>query len=274
MPRLLRIFSDLHFGDPSSRLGSLAALRPLFDGADELLLNGDTLDTRPSSRPARTAALHAEVKAFFQAESRPAVLLTGNHDPAISTCHAREFADRQVLVTHGDILFDELVPWGRDASLLRKVIAEEMSRLTPAQRESFDARLEACRRAAARIPQRHQAEPRGWRHALGFLADTVWPPTRILRVLRAWQETPARADALLSRHQLPARFLVMGHTHRLGATLTPGGRVLLNTGSFCPPTGVGVVDLTPDRITLRAVDRRGGGYRLGASLADFTLART
>jgi len=49
-PAVTRIFSDLHFGDRASRARRLAQLRPLLDGVDALVLNGDTLDTRPGPR--------------------------------------------------------------------------------------------------------------------------------------------------------------------------------------------------------------------------------
>jgi len=129
------------------------------------------------------------------------------------------------------------------------------------------------RRAAAKIPQRHQSERNRFKYALSFFADTVWPPTRILRVLKAWQEVPSRATALLKRHNLPARFFVMGHTHRLGITPTRDGILIINTGSFCPPTSPGVVDITSDRIVLRSVIRRSNEFRLGPAIAEFALAR-
>ena len=43
-PRI-RIFSDLHFGDPRGTLRRLDALAPLLADADEFVLNGDALDT-------------------------------------------------------------------------------------------------------------------------------------------------------------------------------------------------------------------------------------
>src|SRR5215212_11800756 len=58
--KLTRIFSDVHFGDRASRVGRLAQLRPLLDGVDELVLNGDTMDTRPGPRPQHTNACRAE----------------------------------------------------------------------------------------------------------------------------------------------------------------------------------------------------------------------
>lgn len=274
MPSLVRIFSDLHFGDRASRLSAPDALAPLFEGADRIVLNGDTLDTRPSPFPDDSVALRDTITEFFARRAPSAVLLTGNHDPDVSPTHALEFADRAVYVTHGDILFDDIVPWGRDAAVLRAAIADGFSSLPPDARDRLEERFTVFRRAAACVPQRHQAEKHGLRYLVGLAADTVWPPTRVLHVLRAWRETPALAAALVARHQLPARFFVMGHTHRLGAVRTPGGLVVVNTGSFCAPSDPGVVDITDTHLVLRRVDRRGGEFRLGAALAAFSLARS
>jgi predicted phosphodiesterase len=272
-PNLIRIFSDLHYADRASTLTSLSALTPLFEGAAQVVLNGDTFDTRPGPAPALTEELNAEVSDFFNRHAPPSVLLTGNHDPNISEHHALEFANRQVLVTHGDILFDDMVPWSRDAALLRRRITEQLTRLPAIERDAFEPRLAAFRRAAITIPQRHQSEKNRVKYMLGFLADTVWPPTRVLHVLRAWRDAPALADTLVARNGFPAKYFVMGHTHRLGARRTASGLTLINTGSFCPPTGAGVVDITTDRITLRQIERRGAEFRLGTALMDFALAR-
>jgi predicted phosphodiesterase len=269
---VIRIFSDLHCGERTSRLHSPAALAPLFDGAGNVVLNGDTLDTRQSCDPGATAALRAEVIEFFARHSPPATLLTGNHDPDISSKHLLELAGGRVLVTHGDILFDDLVPWGRDAPLLRRLVVAELAGLPPAARELLEERLAAFRRVAGAVPQRHQSERNRLKYALGFVSDTIWPPFRILNVLRAWRDAPACAAALSRRHRPRAGFFIMGHLHRPGVWQPPGGPVVLNTGSFCPPFGGAVVDLVPGRIALRRIERQRGEFRLGATLAEFALA--
>lgn len=268
---LLRIFSDLHYGDRASSLHALDQLAPLCEGASQIVLNGDTLDTRPHCDPALNARLRAEVLEFFGRQTAPTTFLTGNHDPDISDQHHLEL-EAGVLVTHGDVLFENLVPWSQDAPLAGRLVARELAALGPTEHAQLHHRLAAYRRAAAHIPQRHQSEPRGLKYLIGFARDTVWPPSRILRILRAWKETPARADAFVASHRPGTRFLAMGHTHRLGATRSPRGLVVLNTGSFCPPGGAAVIDLTPDRLTLRAVTRSRAGYRLGAARAEFSLA--
>ena len=270
---MIRIFSDLHYGDRATALKTLTSLTPLFEGASQIVLNGDTMDTRPSLDTRPTVQARQEVTAFFAKYAPPTTWLTGNHDPDISENHAMELADRRVFVTHGDILFENLVPWGRDAAILSERVAVELAQLSTHERDLLDCQLLAFRRAAAGVSQRHQSERNPLKYALGFAADTIWPPLRILRVLKAWRETPHRAVRLLQRHALPAKVLVMGHTHRLGAILTPSGTLVVNTGSFCPPTSGGVVDVSENHLVLRRVHRKGTEFRFGETLAEFALAR-
>jgi hypothetical protein len=269
---LIRILSDLHYGDRSSALTSLTQLTPLLDGVSQLILNGDTLDTRPSSTPERTAALLTDIRNFFAHSAPPTTILTGNHDPDISEIHLHALLAGALFITHGDALFDDLVPWSRDAALARQLVVRELSALPPSERSQLHPLLSAYRRAAYAIPQRHHSDPHGLRYLLGFLQDTIWPPGRVFRVLRAWREAPHRAAAFVQHHRLPARFFAMGHTHRCGITHTPSGLIVLNTGSFCPPCATGAIDITPDRLLFRRVERRQDAFHPGPVTAEFSLA--
>lgn len=269
---VIRVFSDLHYGDRATTLHDLRALLPLFEGADRIILNGDTLDTRPSRWPEFTRELRGNVDEFFGHKSPPATFLTGNHDPDISNQHTVELANRDVFVTHGDILYEELVPWSREARTLRERVANGLAELAPADREQLEHRFIVHRRAAASLAQRHQSEKNTLKYVIGFTTDTVWPPTRFLHILRAWREAPRRAADLLRKENSPARVFVMGHTHRLGATQGPNGLTVLNTGSLCPPCIAGVVDVSNDYATLRRIERRGREFVLGATLTKIALA--
>jgi predicted phosphodiesterase len=268
----VRIISDLHYGDRASRVRRLGQIAPLLDGPERIVVNGDTLDTRLGKHPQRTTELLGNVREFFAHESPPAVLVTGNHDNDISPTHALELGGGRVFVTHGDVLFEDIVPWGRDAPLIRRLVAEENARLAPAERAVLETQLAVIRRVAARLPQRHQVEPRFWKYLGSFLADTLWPPDRALRIIRTWREAPERASALLQAHRPGAGFIVLGHFHRPGVWRTAGGRVVINTGSFCPPLGGAVVDVSAGQVTVRQVREIRGEFRPGAVLAEFALA--
>jgi len=272
VPGFTRILSDLHYGDRASRLRSLAQLRPLLDGPDEFILNGDTLDTRHGPYPERTARARAEVTAFFSAAAPRITHLTGNHDPDISPHHSLDLAAGQVFVTHGDIIFDNVVPWGRDAAFFDTRIAHGLTALAPAERTQLAPRLALYRATCLALPQRHQAEPNPFKYFINLAADTVWPPLRTLHILRAWQETPARAAAIVATHRPAARFMLMGHTHRPGVWPMPSGVTVINTGSLTRPFGAFTVDLTPGLLAVRRIEFRSGEFHPGPVIADFTLA--
>jgi predicted phosphodiesterase len=270
--QLIRIVSDVHFGERGSRVRSLAQLGPLLDGATSFVINGDTLDTRPGDHPQRTARTRAEVLGFFGSAGIPVTLLTGNHDPDLSGDHALEFACGQVLVTHGDLLFDDIVPWSSDAPEIRRRIEAALAALPGGQTRSLEERLAVFRSVSASMPQLHQSEPNPLRYAFRLAGDSVWPPQRFLAVLMAWREAPGRAAALARTYRPNARFIVIGHTHRPGVWRTSSGVVVINTGSFCRPFGAMAAEISAGRIAVRRIEARGGAFHPGAQVAEFPLA--
>jgi predicted phosphodiesterase len=278
---VLRILSDLHLGDCGCSLRTWEQLAPLFDGADALVLNGDSLDTRPgpvhlpaaavAAVNAATAAQRAGFLDFLARHAPPTTILTGNHDPDISSQHTLDLADGRIFVTHGDLFFDDIVPWGRDVPMMRQLLARELAHLTPVGRMHLATRLAAFRRVCACVPQRHHSETNRFRYVLGVLADVAWP-TRALAVIRAWRKTPALAAAYLRTHRPHARVLLMGHTHRPGIVQVPGGLTVINTGSFCAPAAPCAVDFTAGKLTLRRIVSHGRAFRFGQTMATFALA--
>jgi predicted phosphodiesterase len=269
---LTRILSDLHFGDHGSRVHRLAQLRPLLDGVSHLVLNGDTVDSRPGPYPEHTAACRAAALEFFPRAAPRVTYLSGNHDADFSPVHHLDLAAGRIFVTHGDIFFDDIVPWSRDAALIGRKIEDEF-RLFPAEhRHVLEHRFAVFRRVAAAIPQRHQSERNRLKYLLHYLADTVWPPLRTLHILRAWRDAPARAAAFVRRHRPGARFILTGHTHRPGIWRSEDGVTVINSGSFCPPLGGTCIDLRPGSLAVRRVERRRGDFRAGTVIAEFPLA--
>jgi predicted phosphodiesterase len=269
---LIRIVSDVHYAERSSRVRSLGQLRPLLEGVSSFVFNGDTLDTRAGRHPQRTAERRREVLAFAGSAGAPVTFLTGNHDPDLSRQHALEFMRGQVLVTHGDVLFDTIVPWAKDAPAIRAKIIRALAALPGDGASGLEGNLTAFRSVAASLPQHHQSEQDPLRYALRLAGDTVWPPNRALRILRAWREAPDRAAAFARRHRPKAGFIVIGHTHRPGAWRTASGIVVVNTGSFCRPFGAMAAEIEPGALRLRRVDFRRGEFVPGARVAEFPLS--
>jgi predicted phosphodiesterase len=269
---LTRIVSDVHFGDHASRVARLEQLRPLLEGVSHLILNGDTLDTRPGPLPAHTDECRAAVTSFFPANVPQSTFLSGNHDADFTPLHHVDLAHGDVFVTHGDIFFDDIVPWSQDARLISRLIAEELRGIAPGLHHDMEVRFSVIRRVAASIPQRHQSERNRLKFALLFIADTIYPPTRMLRVLQAWRRAPARAAEVSRRYRPGAKFVVCGHTHHPGVWRDRAGVTVVNTGSFCPPLGGNVVDLSDGRLAVRRVEFRNGEFRVTEQLAEFPLA--
>ncbi len=272
--RVTRILSDVHYGDRGSRVRALPALRPLFEGVDRLVLNGDTIDTRASKVPGLSEALRAETLQFFRESAPAATFLTGNHDPDISEQHTLDLAGDRVFVTHGDILFDEIVPWGQDAATVRRRIREQLQQLGEKAAAQLEHRFRVFRQVAATIPQRHQSERNALKYTAGILADTVWPPTRFLHILRAWRTAPILAASFTQRYRPKAGFVLIGHIHRPGYWRMPGGLVVINTGSYCPPLGGWIVDVRAEHLTVRTVQRRRGEFHPGPIVAEFPTGTT
>jgi hypothetical protein len=122
------------------------------------------------------------------------------------------------------------------------------------------------------MSQRHQSEKDPLRYALRLAGDTVWPPNRVLRIIRAWREAPSRADALVAKHRPKARFIVIGHTHKPGVWRMASGVVVVNTGSFCRPLGAMAVEIGPKSLQVRRVEPRKGRFYPGPKVADLTLS--
>jgi predicted phosphodiesterase len=251
----LRIFSDLHFGHPACRVRSLEQLRPLFAGASALFFNGDTCNTQYDIGPAATTGDRATVRAFFSSVGLPATFLTGNHDPDIVAEHAWESPDGRIFVTHGDILFSRVIPWGWSARGLRAQLAAS----PPAFAETlWRTRLEAFRRKPV-LP------------AQGILKFAVARRAQRLRfIFRAWCQTAERAARFVETYRPQARFILIGHTHQPGIWTPRPNLVVINTGSLCRPFGALAVDLRPDCLEVRRIEAPGDEFRLGPVIAAWT----
>lgn len=261
-----RILSDVHYGEGASLVTDLCQLDPLLADA-AAVLNGDTIDTRPHPQAGLVERLRADVTSWLR--GRPVTLLTGNHDPEIAATHHLELAGGAVLVTHGDVLFDDIVPWSIDAGMIRALVARERAAFP---QSAFADLLVAHRRAAWAIPRRLKTGVPPLRALGSLLTDTIWPPLRIPRILRCWMELPARAAAFTALHRPSARCVIVGHTHWPGVWQRPDGRVVINTGSYCQPLGRLAVDVAADHVAVRRVVRRGRDFHPGPIVVEIALA--
>jgi predicted phosphodiesterase len=267
---MIRIISDIHFGDRASGVMHLNMLLPLFDGAEHVIFNGDTLDTRLGPNPQKTAEESAEVNAFIKRLDIPVTCITGNHDPDFSLIHHLDLALGQVLVMHGDLVFDSIVPWARDAALLKHQIKKTIEGLGGIV--SFEQKLIIYRALCLALPQGHQAEVNPFKYGVKFLKDTAWPPWRLLGMVEAWRTMPMKTAYVVQHARPKARFVITGHTHWPGVWKTQQGITVLNTGSFCRPLGCAVVELTETMLVLRNVRLKKGSYYPAEQICELSLA--
>jgi predicted phosphodiesterase len=265
---LLRILSDLHLGDERSWLRDPAALAPLLDGVDSLLLNGDTCDTQHDISPVEVAAL----KQNFAARVPQITFLTGNHDPDISDAHELALADGHVWVTHGDVLFDDIAPWSRQQPELARRLAVLRSNHSATDWQEIGPRLRMMREASRHLPREQPPGSGGRTVRLRRMARDLFPPTRALAMLRAWTAAPGRAGRLAAAQRPAARFVVMGHIHFPAVRRLRDGRVFINTGSFSPPLGALCVDLVGPTLRVRQIIGQRDAFRPGRVIAEFPLA--
>ncbi len=269
----LRIFSDLHFRDPRSVLHELDAFAPLLGDAERIVFNGDSIDTHVPSQ-----ARHlGELRAFAGRCGREITWLSGNHDPQISDQAELLLRDGRLWVTHGDVFFDTIAPWSHHAAELRRRFRAAAARLSEPERHRVETRLRLHREIVHALPEPAHL----WRHdvwaRLRSLAHIIFPPRRILEMIRAWTSTPRRVAALAHAQRPHAQVVVLGHTHLPGVWRVPVERgrpplVVVNTGSFTRPFGGAFVEIVGERLRVRRIRRDAkGGFREGRTLAEIDL---
>lgn len=265
---MLRILSDLHFLDAASRIDRLDRLGPLLEGVDHLVLNGDTCDTETGSTPDQIA----DIKAFFSGRVPETTYITGNHDPAISNVHELQLNEDRIWITHGDVLFDDVVPWSRMQPLLLRRTADFYARVSDGGSPDLRTRLRAHRHACEGLPREFDPTSTSVAARVLRLAATLFPPRQLLAMVRAWRDTPRLAAALALLHRPAARIIINGHIHYPRVWRQPQGRVVINTGAFTPPGGALCVDLEADRMEVRKVVFHRGHFRPGRVITAIPLA--
>ncbi len=199
-------------------------------------------------------------------------IITGNHDPEISSLHHLLLRESRVFVTHGDAIFRNITPWSSSAPKLRHAADQlgfDGSESGPPERLS--AYLELYKRASSMA---HKLEstynPSLWGKTKIFLHQ-AWPPTRPFKILRSWRQAPDRAVSLASRFSLQPDFIVIGHTHQPGIWRR-GPQTVINLGSFFPWPGALCVDIVGDELIVRSIAKRQPRVAIGQVVARFPLS--
>jgi predicted phosphodiesterase len=268
LPVLTRVISDVHYQDPASWIQELHQLEPLLNGVDVLIVNGDLLDTQILSDAAPTVA---KIKSFLAARVPQVVYLTGNHDPDISNVHELSLAQDSIWITHGDVFFDDIAPWGRPVVELRRRIRALAGNLSREQFRQLETRFKIFRQVTLKLPREHDPEARHFFAKCLRIFRAVFPPTRVLTMMRVWREMPDIAARYADEQRPRAKIILTGHTHFHGVWKR-GRHVIVNTGSLCAPREGQIVDITENALEVRRVVRRKGLFYPGKAVEKFSFA--
>lgn len=233
-------------------------LVPVLEGVDRLVLAGDIWQQRKMGEDRQIAGeLFQELLRMTKERGVEVMLLRGNHDPEGGSGVAW-LADRAVLVTHGDALYDDATPWSREIGRHREEVNATIAK--------FHGRThlaEACADRAKEIALIIKATPLPkLPPPFNFLATALWPPGRTFEMFRVWRGMGTRGLAFLKHSGEGARVLVCGHFHRAG--IWEGeGRLMINTGSFMKASKPWAVDLHEGKLTARELTFQDGSFRLG-----------
>lgn len=255
-----RILSDIHLGHVASRVRLGSGLRPLFEGCERVVFNGDTWQERwKAGREAGRRELES-VKDVLADLGVEGVFLPGNHDP--DTGGQEGFlklgTQGQILVTHGDGIFPEASPFSREmwshGNAVRKLIAEN-----PEGDRDLVARLRRARAIAFLL--KPKALPR-LPVPLNFFATALWPPSRPFQILRAWCELGPAGFQFLETFAPECRVLLCGHFHRSGIW-EKNGRLVINTGAFVRGCRPQIAEICGDELRVRKVRELNGVFYPG-----------
>ena len=257
LPRTV-ILSDTHIGPPGRGARSARALRPIWRGADRLVLNGDIAEVHDPKWRGRAAREVLEIQDLCDQDGVELIMLSGNHDPMISDLRCLTLYDGAVFITHGDTLHPAISPWNAYAPELRQLNEQALAVLEASQRHTLANRLAAVQHAA-HVDWDHEAthprpvSPR-WRRVLTL-------PAKVARVFWYWSTMHWRAYSFMLQHVPEARFFIFGHYHHSGIWRM-GQRVIINTGCYSFPAQPMAVILQDRALEVRRVCRHGASYRL------------
>ena len=249
-PRRIVILSDTHLSDGRRGAGSVEALRPLWQGADRLIFNGDTVEMRsPRTRDAAHQRLE-ELQQLTAADGVELTLIAGNHDPFVSELDWLEVVGGAVVLMHGDLLHPAVRPWAEAVAWLRADRDHQAELHANASAEPCDHDEPSAADFQQQLAATKRAAVREWREAnqARFEAAQLSRPVRwwrkVQRLSRAWfywTVFPGRAHRFAEEEFPRAQFVVFGHIHTPGDWVEPNAlgpvrdRVVIYTGSFYLP---------------------------------------
>jgi len=246
------IISDTHLGKPGGTTAD--ALRPVWQGIDELIINGDTAEVQV---PWLRGAAIRELDRLDQLTRQDGVgltLISGNHDAYLTDRRCLQLANGNILIMHGDALHPAVAPWTRSAKALQARTHREISK---AEQDDLEARLNIAQHVG------HSEFLK--EYVLSNLGDStvrriLARPIEVPRVLWYWRNEPALAQRFLDSYAPQTKVLIIGHSHRRGVWQL-GERTIINTGAFMFPGRPQCVMQAGDTLSVHRIVKQGQSYR-------------
>lgn len=261
MTRIL-ILSDLHLCKRLSTIEDVAELRPLWQGFDELILNGDTEESYSKKHSAKSQRATRALIESAEIDNVKVHLLDGNHDPMISDQHALTYHNDKVLIMHGHAVFPEIAPWTWYASKIKSHREE----LLLASGDGFDSQLEATRIASDRSAKSREVKNRPSLVEIPYRA--VWC---IAKILHTWWRCPSITEEWLTKYAPKTKIVIVGHTHRAGIWKIKN-RIIINTGCFAFPSHPHGVVIDGNKLQLFRIRKTNNAYFFDQELGSWQLS--
>lgn len=253
MPHQTLIISDTHLGKPGGTTAQ--ALRPVWQGIDELVINGDAAEVQvPWLRGAAIRELD-QLETLTRQDGVKLTLISGNHDAYLTDRRCLQLAQGRILIMHGDALHPAVAPWTRHAKALQQRTNREIKN---ASQDDLATRLNIAQHVGhSEFLKEHVLSSLGERTAQRILARPIEVPF----VIRYWWREASLGIRFLEQYAPQTKVLIVGHSHRR-SICKRDGRTIINTGAFMFPGRPQCVIHQGDTIRVHRIIKRDGVHQL------------
>lgn len=253
MPHQTLIISDTHLGKPGGT--TVQALRPVWQGMDELVINGDAAEVQVPWL--RGAAIHEldQLETLTRQDGVRLTLISGNHDAYLTDRRCLQLAQGRILIMHGDALHPAVAPWTRHAKGLEERTQREINK---AAQDDLATRLDIAQHIGhSEFISEYVLSSLG-EHAARRIAAR---PIEVPLVLWYWWREQTLGMRFLDRYAPQAKVLIVGHSHRR-RVWQRGGRTIINTGAFMFPGRPQCVIHQGDTLSVHRIIKRNGQHEV------------
>ncbi|MEM1354511.1 MAG: metallophosphoesterase [Planctomycetota bacterium] len=255
------IISDTHLGGNNQGAVTGLALRPLWQRADELIINGDAAELSDPKWRVHAARHILEIADLCERDGVQLTLLAGNHDPLVTDRRYLRLRGGEVFVTHGDLLHPAISPWTTNHRQLRSLHNDALASLGSTSHQRLEGQCQAVQHAE-NLKWEHIAE-HGHGPKRNPVISRIEHGYKCARVLWFWHRLPRLAAEFARRYAPESRYFVFGHFHRAGVWRF-GQHTIINTGSYHCPRRPHAVVIQGQRIEMFRVNFDPKGHTMQA----------